>query len=72
MLSLSQVTGQEVMGPNGEVVGRVTDLTARLDDGAWPGVGRANPRSVQSWNRPAAALGGNRELRAHRCPHTRK
>jgi sporulation protein YlmC with PRC-barrel domain len=34
--SLSQVTGQEVVGPNGEVVGRVRDLTARLDDEAGP------------------------------------
>jgi sporulation protein YlmC with PRC-barrel domain len=36
VLSLSQVTGQEVVGPNGEVVGRVRDLTARLDDEAGP------------------------------------
>ena len=38
MLSLSQVTGQEVVGPNGQVVGRVTDLTVRLDNEAGPEV----------------------------------
>src|SRR3982074_693546 len=30
------MTGQEVVGPNGEVVGRVKDLTVRLDDEAGP------------------------------------
>ncbi len=36
MLSLSQVTGQDVWGPNGQVLGRVADLTTRLDDEAGP------------------------------------
>ena len=36
MLSLSQVTGQDVWGPDGQVLGRVADLTTRLDDQAGP------------------------------------
>ena len=36
MLSLSQVTGQDVWGLDGQVLGRVADLTTRLDDQAGP------------------------------------
>ena len=36
MLSLSQVTGQDVWGSDGRVLGRVADLTTRLDDQAGP------------------------------------
>ena len=36
VLSLTQVTGREVRGANGQVLGRLTDLTTRLDDGVGP------------------------------------
>lgn len=36
MLSLSQVTGQEVWGPKDQMLGRVADLTTGLDGGAGP------------------------------------
>ncbi len=36
MLSLSQVTGLELRGLNGQMLGRVADLTTRLDDGGGP------------------------------------
>ena len=36
VLSLSQVTGQDVWGPNGQVLGRVADVTTRLDSQAGP------------------------------------
>jgi sporulation protein YlmC with PRC-barrel domain len=36
VLSLSEVTGQEVRGSNGQVLGRLADLTTRLDDGVGP------------------------------------
>jgi sporulation protein YlmC with PRC-barrel domain len=36
VLSLSQLTGQEIWGPDGRVLGRLADLTTRLDDQAGP------------------------------------
>jgi sporulation protein YlmC with PRC-barrel domain len=36
VLSLTQVTGREVRGSNGQVLGRLADLTTRLDDGVGP------------------------------------
>ena len=36
MLLLSRITGQEVLGPDGRVAGRVADLTVRLDEQAGP------------------------------------
>ena len=36
MLLLSRISGQEVLGPDGRVAGRVADLTVRLDEQAGP------------------------------------
>ena len=36
MLLLSRISGQEVLGPDGRVAGRVADLTVRLDEQASP------------------------------------
>jgi sporulation protein YlmC with PRC-barrel domain len=36
VLSLSELTGREVRGSNGQLFGRLTDLTTRLDDGVGP------------------------------------